>query len=135
MSPLRRSARLRPRSKQAIKDKELDALCRRLVVELRDNNTCQRCGANERIQWAHIHTRRVKSLRWRAENSLALCAGCHLHWHHHPLEAVQEFCAKFPTRASLLHMVRSVPQKINRDAIKLWLEQEIAKLEAAQCLK
>ena len=58
-----------PTPKQLVRrqEKELDRLARQLIVEIRDKNTCQRCGAtaaNSQIQWSHIVTRAAKSIRW-----------------------------------------------------------------------
>lgn len=66
-------------------DRELDALCRE-IVRIRDGFRCRRCGDRE-AQWSHVHSRTCKSARWMLENSLLLCARCHLRWwHEHPSE-------------------------------------------------
>ena len=126
---LKRRTRLKPRSKQAIKDKELDALCRKLVF-LRDGNRCVKTGSTHNLQWAHIFSRRFKSLRWDEDNSMCLSAGAHLWWHHQPLEAAKWFTEKYPERAKRLEMLRLISQsKIDRTIIKLRLEAEIEKYE------
>lgn len=110
----------------------LDRLCRYLVVELRDRNTCQRCGATaltHKIDWSHVVTRGAKSIRWTEWNSKALCAGCHRWWGSHPLEASTWFREKFPERVILMEawrQQRSRP-KIDRGLVRLYLEAEIAK--------
>lgn len=124
---LSRRTRLKPRSRQEIKDKELDTLCRRLIWH-RDQGHCQRCRVSQRLQWCHIHTRAIKSMRWRPENSLLLCAGCHLWWHHHPTEAVAWFTEAFPANAVKLRIMRINGGKVDRPATKLWLKEQIARL-------
>jgi 5-methylcytosine-specific restriction endonuclease McrA len=110
--------------------KALDDLCRRLVF-LRDRNTCQKCGKRDRLQWAHIHTRGVHSLRWEPDNSVCLCSGCHLKGHLHPLEFSRWFEAAYPQRAAHLKLLRQTKRKVDRVGMRLWLEQQIEKLEGA----
>lgn len=107
--------------------RELDALCRE-VVFLRDQHRCCRCHRTTRLQWCHVHTRRIRSLRWRLENSLLLCAGCHLWWHHHPLESAGWFEDTYPEEAETLSLLRQTKQKPDLAAIRLYLLQEQAKL-------
>jgi hypothetical protein len=87
-------------------EKELDRLCRHLVVILRDKNTCQRCGNpgadGYKIDWSHVHTRRIRSLRWMPWNSKALCAGCHMWWGAYREQSREWFILKFPTRWAFL---------------------------------
>lgn len=89
--------------------RELDQLCRALVFA-RDQQ-CVRCGSTEKGQWAHVYTRRLLALRWDLDNSMILCAGCHLHWHHRPLEAVTWWAEQYPERAVRL---RSKAQVMTR---------------------
>ena len=103
--------------------KALDALCREIVF-LRDRHRCQRCRSTTRLQWCHVHTRRIRSLRWVLVNSLLLCAGCHLHWHHHPLEASRWFLENFPERAETLAYLRQEKQKVDLELTRLYLEAE-----------
>ena len=116
--------------------KALDDLCRRLVF-LRDRFFCVKClqlkksHNRERLQWAHIHTRGVHSLRWEPDNSLCLCSGCHYQGHLHPTEFSRWFEAAYPKRAAHLTLLRQTKRKIDRVAMRLWLEQQIAKLEGA----
>jgi hypothetical protein len=115
-------------------ERELDALCRRLVVELRDRNTCQRCGKRaeqSKIDWSHVVTRGAKSIRWSEFNSKALCAGCHQWWGSHPLEAGRWLEEKWPQRALALAVWRHEKRrpKIDRGLIRLHLLQRIRELE------
>jgi hypothetical protein len=109
--------------------KILDDLCRRLIF-LRDRNTCQKCGKRERLQWCHVTTRGIHSLRWVPENSLILCAGHHLWWHREPLAAVSWWKDKYPKRAERVNLLRcQIRPKLDKVAMRLWLETEIAKRE------
>ena len=107
--------------------KTLDDLCRRLVF-LRDKHTCQKCGKRERLQWAHIHTRGVHSLRWIPENSLCLCSGCHYQGHLHPTDFSRWLLEKYPKRLEKLLLIRQTRRKTDKAALRLWLEQEIERL-------
>lgn len=119
--------RVRLKSKFRPDVKELDKLCREVVM-LRDKGRCCWCGKVDRLQWSHVHTRRVHSLRWRLENSLILDAGCHLKWHGHPMEAATWFSQKYPDRMKALTMLRQTQQKVDLSAIKLYLLSEKARL-------
>ena len=104
----------------------LDKLCRE-VVFARDDG-CQWCGRLDRqMQWAHVRSRRYLSTRWDTRNSLKLCGGCHLLWHHQPLEAIDWFNFKFPARAKALRLHNSGTHKVDKTLIKLALEQELNK--------
>ena len=123
---------------RARREKHLDALCRKLVVELRDRNTCQRCGTEKvredaQIHWAHIFTRNHKRLRWNPDNSLALCAGCHLWMDREKRDGYLWFARKFPDRAmglGLLRRDRSRKPKMDLATERLWLENAIREWES-----
>lgn len=114
----------------------LDALCRQYVF-MRDRFLCVKClhltkrRNGDRLQWAHIHTRGVHSLRWEPDNSVCLCSGCHLKGHLHPTEFSRWFEGQYPKRAAHLTLLRQTKRKIDRVGMRLWLEQQIAKLEGA----
>lgn len=122
--PLRRT-KLRPISTKATQVKRLDALCRELTFK-RDGNLCQHCGRGSHIQWCHIRSRRYHTTRWRLQNVLTLCAGCHLWGHHNPHEFIAWFNEKYPDRANLLKLW-SRGGKVDMAGTRLWLEQELAK--------
>lgn len=110
---------------------ELNRLARRLVVECRDKNTCQRCGktsAESQIHWAHVIGRLAKSIQWTPWNSLALCAGCHF-WFDgdNRAKAREEWWAvKWPDRALQLQVWRSKkPRPIDLDLERAFLLQEL----------
>ena len=129
----RRKVRIAPPSRQPrglrlVSDykKRLDALCREVVM-LRDR-CCQWCGKRDGLQWAHISSRRYLSTRWSLNNSLMLCGGCHLLWHHKPLEAAAWFNEKFPERALSLRVTGA--GKVDPHGTYLWLLQEKKRLES-----
>lgn len=113
-------------------ERRLNALCRRLVVVVRDHNTCQRCGSSgqdSQIHWAHVQNRQAKSIQWRPFNSLALCAGCHFWFDGDNRKAAREewWASKWPDRAQQLAIWKtSRPPKINFALEQAWLEQELA---------
>jgi hypothetical protein len=106
--------------------KALDDLCRAIVFA-RDGSRCQWYGTTSNLQWAHIHSRRYLSSRWRLENSLVLSAKAHLEWHHRPLEAVAWFREKFPERAMVLDRIAAFPQKVDLKLERLYLMAEAQK--------
>lgn len=53
---------------------------------IRRTGTCARCGAVDRLQCAHIVSRRYLSTRWDEDNAVSLCSGCHIYMTHRPLE-------------------------------------------------
>jgi 5-methylcytosine-specific restriction endonuclease McrA len=116
--------------------KALDSLCRQYVF-LRDRFLCVKClhqkkrRNGDRLQWAHIHTRGVHSLRWEPDNSVCLCSGCHLHGHLHPTEFARWFEEQYPNRSAHLTLLRQTTRKVDRVGMRLWLEQQIDKLEGA----
>lgn len=112
---------LRRKGKKANQTAALDKLCRE-VVFLRDRATCQRCGTQGgKLDWAHIHTRRTKAIRWDLNNSLVLCAKDHFWWHDHPLDAARWFMEKFAARAGALSDRSSWGVKPDTDEIRAGL--------------
>jgi 5-methylcytosine-specific restriction endonuclease McrA len=58
----------------------------------RDGYRCQRCGryypdGGRGLQVAHLFSRRIQATRHDPDNLAALCTGCHMYFHAHPLEA------------------------------------------------
>ena len=47
---------------------------------------CAECFEGKALQCAHIVSRSYRSVRWSFDNAVALCAGCHVYYTHHPLE-------------------------------------------------
>jgi 5-methylcytosine-specific restriction endonuclease McrA len=101
--------------------KRLDALARQLTFE-RDRNKCVRCGKRAGLQWCHVRSRRYLSTRWRGENLMTLCSGCHLWWHHEPIEAVMWWRTLYPKRAEVLRVLAHTTTKTDYAALLLRLE-------------
>jgi len=56
------------------------------VVKVRDGR-CVACGSGrsiEELEWAHVHVRGARYIRWDPENAVALCHGCHAWYGEHP---------------------------------------------------
>lgn len=129
-SPIRRQ------SKKHVSESALRAACRKYIVELRDLNTCQRCGRTDRkLEWAHVMTRDARSLIYVPWNSLALCGprinihSCHGWFDSNKEAGLAWWEQKFPARAVLLqHWRHAHPVKVTR-AFRLfelqWLRQRI----------
>jgi len=115
----------------------LTKLCRRLVVELRDNGICQRCQAHasqSQIHWAHVRAGRAATLTWAPWASLALCAGCHFWFDGNgngkpDTQSRRWWAEKFPDRDLLLRAWEQERsrKKFDPELTKHWLEQEIAR--------
>ena len=125
MRRTRLSRKTKLRSKYRPQVKELDALCRQ-VVFARDGHRCCKTGRTDNLQWAHVYSRRYRTLRWDPDNSLCLNAGAHLEAHHRPLEFASWFEAAFPGRAKRLRLLMQTKAKVDLAALKLWLEQQLA---------
>ena len=120
----------------------LNQLCRRLVVVVRDRSICQRCGTRppNQIQWAHVLTRTQKWAQWDADFSMALCSGCHFWFDANkgnlmrPSTGLAWWMEKFPDRATRLMALYASKKrpKVDREALKLWLEAELKKREVFQ---
>jgi len=52
---------------------------------------CMKCGSGERLQCAHIISRRYRGPRWDTGNAVCLCARCHTYYEHRPLEWQDEW--------------------------------------------
>lgn len=123
--------------------KTLTKLARRLVVELRDRNTCQRCGKTSqvsKIDWAHVKAGRSVHITWKPWAALALCAGCH-NWYDAngngktDTSSRRWWAMKWPERELQMlayeHSRGRQPKFVPAVEI-LWLEREIAREEARQ---
>lgn len=115
-----------------VKIDPLDTLCSEYVRR----RAMQRCGGCERchhkkssyneLQCAHFHGRRKKSVRYDPDNCAGLCFGCHQHLDSNPLEKI-EFFRKLLGKEKFEHLnIRaSIPQKPDKEAIKIYLKQQI----------
>lgn len=75
---------MRKPTKSSLTNK-LDKICSEIT---RSIGFCVWCGQGdyEKLQCAHIYSRKFKSVRWDLKNLLSLCAGCHFQGHQSPLK-------------------------------------------------
>jgi predicted restriction endonuclease len=100
----------------------LDKTARECVLN-RAGHRCEKCGKGERLQWHHVYTRAILSLRWDMDNLVCLCAGCHLWWHHNPLDAAAWFESKVgAARVSRLKLSRLTRTKQDLRGVLIGLE-------------
>ena len=58
-----------------------------MAIRTAQKFTCEHCSRTDgRMECAHIVGRRVKVLRWSADNALCLCHSCHRFFTEQPLE-------------------------------------------------
>lgn len=103
-------------SKKTLTNK-LDKRCSQIV---RSRGVCDKCGSVEfeKLQCAHIYSRKFRSVRWDFDNLLCLCAGCHFVGHQKPLEFA-EFVKKH------LGQVKYAALKIRANNIRKWTQDEM----------
>ena len=125
--PRKKRPRDVPKAARRATVKELDALCRE-VVFLRDEGKCRRCG-KPAVDWSHVYSRRYKWLRWDLDNSSASCKGCHLLWHHRPLEGADWWRRYLGAETYQSLVLRAAkPRKTDPVLVKAHLEAELKAL-------
>jgi len=134
---LKRRKRPRRRSKARDLIEDLDTLVR-MIVMIRDNFRCRRCGkyrlhGRASIQASHIYPKgQWPNLRHEVGNVIALCSGCHLFWwHRNPIEAAawveEQFGEKHLAHLRFLAQTRT---KVDKQALKIALERQLHALQA-----
>lgn len=68
--------------KKGITTKKLDTLFSKII---RSKGRCKNCGTDQRLQCAHLISRRYHQVRWDLNNATILCASCHLKYTYDPL--------------------------------------------------
>jgi hypothetical protein len=86
---------------------ELDIVFSKLV---RRRGHCERCGIRDNLQCCHVMSRRHQQTRWDLDNAMCLCAGCHLWWHHNPIEAGRWYDEKYGVDS--YNLIKEKSQKI-----------------------
>lgn len=64
-----------------------------LYIRGRDK-VCVRCGTSDRLQCAHVFSRRYLKVRFDPRNAFALCAGCHKYLTDYPIQHEDFFIDK-----------------------------------------
>ena len=73
-----------------------------------------------------MHSRRHLNTRYDELNACTLCFGCHAYLDSHPIEKIEFFEARLgQDDFDLLRARASITCKIDREAIKLWLQKEL----------
>ena len=106
---------------------KIDALDKLFSRYIRNRDRCcQRCGSSKSLQCCHMHSRRHQNTRFDPDNAVALCFGCHQYLDSHPIEKIEFFQARLGGQGFDLLRARSQEAcKIDREAIKLWLQKEL----------
>jgi len=101
-----------------------------LYIRTRDNFTCQRCGVKSKnVQCAHFIGRRNKNCRWREENCVSLCMGCHSYFHANPLIFVEWTKKRLGERAfELLLAQERIIAKPDGNILTIYYRQKIKEL-------
>ncbi len=112
-----------------IKRDPLDILFMK-YLRLRDK-VCQRCGSQGKyLQVSHFWGRRMRSVRWDDDNCDLLCFGCHQFFSSNPALYRDWKLQKLGRTAyDLLEVRASRPSKVDKEAIRLYLQERI------KCLK
>ena len=106
--------------------KTLKKACDKLFSELvRSRGACERCGKTTSLQTSHIISRTYMGTRFDPDNANALCGGCHLWWHHEPIEAARWLEGKWPGRYDRLNFKRRAISKLDLQLVKLDLTQQL----------
>ena len=53
---------------------------------IRSKGYCKNCGSKDRLQCAHVFSRKYKQIRWAFNNAFCLCWKCHIYYTHFPIE-------------------------------------------------
>ena len=104
-------------------------------IRLRDKLTCQRCGRvfpklTGGLHCAHYHKRRKQSVRFDPDNAVAFCFGCHTFMDENFDDYFTPFMIRRLGQERFDMLAGRMRQygKPDRNLIKLWLKQELAKL-------
>ena len=104
--------------------KQLEIIAKQ-YIHLRDTETCQRCGKQEKgLHVSHVIARRHGLLKWDEQNLKLLCYGCHIcFWHKEPMEAMEWFKEKFPERYKYLQKKRIESMRLGKVGVDYFKEK------------
>lgn len=107
----------------------LDRLFSEYIRKRSAGGCCERCGKFygwEKLQCAHFHGRRKKSVRWDEDNACALCFGCHSYLDSQPMEKVEFFKERLgKEKFQHLNIRAGMIQKPDKVAIEIYLRTKI----------
>lgn len=84
----------------------------------------------KQLQTSHFFGRRRRSVRYNEDNACGLCFSCHQHFTENPLEHTEWFKKRLGDKAfGLLEIQANTPQKIDKQAVKLYLQEKIKEVE------
>ena len=95
---------------------------------------CERCLNYKKdykeLQCSHFIGRSNHSTRWDEDDCVGLCGACHIYFGSHPLEHMEFFKNRLGEQAfDLLNARARIIQKVDRNAITLYLKAKIQELE------
>ena len=115
-----------------IKLKPLDKLFSD-YIRARAGWKCERCGntpSRQGLHCHHFHRRRKMSTRFDEDNALSLCFGCHQFFGENKEEEKAFMLQKLGQRAyDMLEVRANTPQKVDEQAIELYLRIKIKEVE------
>ena len=110
-----------------------------------EDGGCQRClspkydivkdngdtfPAWRQLQCSHFMGRSKRSVRLDADNAVGLCGACHIYFTAHPLEHIEFFKQRLGEQFDMLQHRARILEKIDREAIKLYLQEKIRGVES-----
>lgn len=103
-----------------------------LYIRMRAKWKCERCGSRPDKRGLHTHhfiRRRFRAVRYDPDNGIALCLGCHQYFDENREEEKAFMVNKLGQKAIDMLRNRMRQGKPDRKAVKLYLREEIRKLE------
>jgi len=104
-----------------------------IYIRTRDKWKCRRCGKYQEggLQCSHFWGRGNKGTRFEPDNCDALCYGCHSLWESNKQGANRDFKLKQlgEARYKSLEIQAHTPTKVDEKLVRMWVKQEMKKLE------
>lgn len=95
-------------------------LDKKIKERLFENQThCQCCGETDqdKLDPAHIMSRKYKNLRWDLQNLVSLCRPCHTDFTVNPLKWKEWWTKKYPDRVEYLEKKLGVIEKVDNQVV------------------
>ena len=100
-------------------------------IRKRANGVCEVCGnptEYKKLQTSHFFGRRNRQVRWNPDNAVAVCFGCHRKFHESPAYHYEWFTKHLGERFEYLQYQANMIQKLDLQAIELYLKEKIKEL-------